>query len=215
MGTPGTFRMIMLAAALASLAACHDSDVPPGTNSTSILDGEPDSAIAEDQVDEADILPEEYEANRPARLATAVIHPTQGNTVSGRVLFIQPTMEDQRIRIVGKLINIPAGEHGFHIHESGNCTAADASSAGDHFNPTSMEHGAREAQQRHAGDLGNLSASADEVAEFDFFDEHLSFNGVNSITGKAFIVHAGRDDLSSQPAGNSGDRIGCGVIDGM
>lgn len=216
MSTSNIFRASVLYMTLAAVAACSDSDVPPGNNSGSILDGEPDSLASPEQVQLADILPEEYTragATMPARMAVATLQPTQGNATSGIVAFIQPSATDAQVRVIGRLINIPAGEHGFHIHENGNCSAADASSAGDHFNPTNAIHGAREGMERHAGDMGNLTASANEVAMIDFQDYQLTFNGVNSFVNKAFIVHAMPDDLVSQPSGNSGDRIACGVIE--
>lgn len=215
MNTRRKYLPFLLGATLVGLGACSDSDVPPGNNSTSILDGKPDDTNPTAQVQQSDVIPQEYTGlgDNAARIATATLQPTEGNAVSGMVAFIQPNLDDPQVRVVAKLINIPEGSHGFHIHETGNCTASDASTAGEHFNPTSMMHGAREQVQRHVGDLGNLEASAEEIALLDFYDTQLSFNGVNSIVGKAFIVHAMPDDMMTQPSGNSGDRIACGVIE--
>jgi superoxide dismutase, Cu-Zn family len=215
MNTNRKYLSVFLSATLLALTACSDSDVPPGNNSSSILDGKADDPITTTPVDPADVIPQEYAGlgNSAARIATATLQPTEGNSVSGAVAFIQPDLNDPQVRVVAKLVDISPGSHGFHIHETGNCSAADASTAGEHFNPTNMTHGGREQPQRHVGDLGNLEASADGVAELDFYDTHLTFNGVNSIVGKAFIVHAMPDDAVTQPSGNSGDRIACGVIE--
>jgi Cu-Zn family superoxide dismutase len=216
MNTGSKFLTIVLSVTLTALAGCSDSDVPPGNNSSSILDGEPDPPTSTEQVQEEDILPEEYTragGNTPARMAIVSLQPTEGNTTSGMVAFIQANADDAQVRVVGRLVDIPQGVHGFHIHENGNCSASDATTAGEHFNPTNAIHGDREGPERHAGDLGNLTASAEQVALLDFYDDQLSFSGVNSFVGKAFIVHAMPDDLVTQPSGNSGDRIACGVIE--
>ena len=167
------------------------------------------------RVELADIIPSEYANNGAslARLAITTLQPTAGNTTSGMVAFIQADADNAQMRVVGKIINIAPGTHGFHLHAIGNCETPDASSAGDHFNPTDAQHASRDAEIRHAGDLGNLVAQNDRTATFDFYDDHLEFTGMNSLIGKAFIVHADEDDLTTQPSGNSGDRIACGVIE--
>jgi Cu-Zn family superoxide dismutase len=227
--------LLLLCPVVILLTACGRDDVPPGNTSDTVLqDNTPPPAAgipraatdaastrseAPDEeevahVDESDIIPGEYTNNgeNVDRLAVATLQPTAGNTTSGMVAFIQADVENPEIRVVGKVIGIAPGAHGFHVHEVGNCTAPDASSAGDHFNPAGAQHAGREAEVRHVGDLGNLTAGADGTAEFDFYDDHMEFVGMNSIIGKAFIIHAGEDDLTTQPAGDSGDRIACGVI---
>ncbi|MEY4640169.1 MAG: hypothetical protein RLZZ227_163 [Pseudomonadota bacterium] len=162
-----------------------------------------------------DVLPSEYTregAEPPARMATAIIQPTRGNRVSGVVVFIQESEGDERIRVVGKLVGIPEGQHGIHLHEFGDCTAPDAASAGEHYNPDGTMHGAPDAAVRHVGDFGNLGAAADATASFDFYDEKIALTGTNSVVNKAFIVHAGADDLTTQPSGDAGDRIACGIV---
>ena len=141
--------------------------------------------------------------------ANAVISPTQGNKVKGVLTF---TKVDNGIKVVADFEGLTPGLHGFHVHQYGDCSAPNGDSAGGHFNPQGKPHGAPAAKERHAGDLGNLTAGDDGKAHLEWTDPILSFEGRNSIIGRSVIVHANADDLTSQPAGNSGPRIGCGVI---
>ena len=136
--------------------------------------------------------------------AIAVLSPTEGNDLQGTVTFIQ-TPEGVRVR--ANLTGLTAGtEHGFHVHQYGDCSASDGTSAGGHFNPHGADHAGPDAASRHVGDLGNSEATYDRV------DTQLAFEGESSIIGRAVIVHGGTDDLSSQPSGAAGPRIACGVI---
>lgn len=148
-------------------------------------------------------------ANR-TRTAVAHLDPTQGNRASGTVTFVQ---EEGGIRVIANITGLKPGEHGFHIHEKGDCSAPDASSAGGHFNPTNDPHADHGAERRHVGDFGNITATSAGVAHKEFLDKKLSFDGPNSIVGKGVIVHADPDDLTSQPSGNAGARVACGVIE--
>ena len=141
--------------------------------------------------------------------ALAVLSPTMGNSVSGTVTFIRA---QTGVRIVADVSGLTPGLHGFHIHDFGDCSAPDASSAGDHFNPTRTQHGAPDTMFRHAGDLGNLLANASGRAHYDRVDTTILLDGPNSIVGRAVIVHEKADDLRSQPTGNAGGRVACGVI---
>lgn len=141
--------------------------------------------------------------------AVVVLYPTQGNTAAGVVTF---TKEEGGIRVVAKLTGVPKGEHGFHIHEFGDCSAADGTSAGGHFNPTAMQHAGPMADKRHVGDLGNITADEQSNVSLDYVDKHLAFMGPSSIIGHAVILHANPDDFTTQPTGNAGGRIACGVI---
>ncbi len=145
------------------------------------------------------------------KTAVAKIMPTQGSNTRGELTFTPDPKGG--VHIVGSFTGLAYGEHGFHIHEKGDCSAPDASSAGGHFNPDNMKHGARDAQERHAGDLGNLKADPYGMARIDIVDQHLSFDGPNSIIGKAVILHEKVDDFTTQPTGNAGGRVGCGVIE--
>jgi len=141
--------------------------------------------------------------------AVAVLHATAGNTAQGSVTF---TQEEGGVRVVANLTGVPQGEHGFHIHEFGDCSAADGTSAGGHFNPDNMTHGAQNASTRHVGDLGNVSADANGVVTLNLLDTRMSLNGPHSIIGHGLILHANPDDFKTQPTGNAGGRIACGVI---
>jgi len=141
--------------------------------------------------------------------AVAVLHPTKGNDVSGAVYFKRTK---DGIEVTADVMGLSPGKHGFHIHEFGDCTAPDGTSAGGHFNPENQPHAGPDQAQRHAGDLGNIQADAGGNAHYDRTDTHLKFNGPDSIIGRGVIVHAGADDLVSQPSGNAGPRAACGVI---
>lgn len=144
-----------------------------------------------------------------AKQAVAEIHPASNSTVSGRVVFVQ---EKEGIRVIADLKGLKPGVHGFHIHEKGDCSAPDATSAGAHFNPTNEPHASPDAEKRHVGDLGNITADKDGHATLERLDKVLTFEGPNSIMGKSVIVHEKEDDFTTQPTGNAGGRIGCGVI---
>ncbi|MEJ2637687.1 MAG: superoxide dismutase family protein [Calditrichia bacterium] len=141
--------------------------------------------------------------------AIAVLHPTDGYSVHGTVTF---TKVDGGIKVVADVQDLSPGKHGFHIHSAGDCSAIDASSAGGHFNPEGTKHGGPESKERHVGDLGNLVAGDDGQAHYEWVDPLLSFEGLHDIIGRAVIVHLGPDDLTSQPSGNAGPRVACGVI---
>jgi len=141
--------------------------------------------------------------------AVAVLHPTEGSQVEGVVQF---TRTAEGIRIEATVSGLTPGRHGFHIHEWGDCSAPDATSAGGHFNPTDQPHGASDSPARHVGDLGNLEADEDGMASYSRVDTVVAFSGPRSIIGRAVIVHEAEDDLTSQPTGNAGGRLACGVI---
>ena len=143
--------------------------------------------------------------------AIAVLHPTAGHTVTGVVRF---TQTGTGVRVVADVAGLAPGmAHGFHIHEFGDCSSPDATSAGGHFNPAGHPHGGPTAAMRHAGDLGNLTADANGRAHLDILMGGLRINGTaDAILGRAVIVHDKPDDLVSQPVGNAGPRAACGVI---
>lgn len=143
------------------------------------------------------------------RKAVAVLGPTQGNNVTGTITF---TEQKNGVRVTADVRGLTPGSHGFHVHEKGDCSAPDAQSAGGHFNPDNAPHAGPDAAQRHAGDLGNIEADSSGHGRLDRVDHHLSFDGPRSILGRSVIVHAKADDLKSQPAGEAGARVACGVI---
>ncbi|HXX43210.1 MAG TPA: superoxide dismutase family protein [Candidatus Acidoferrales bacterium] len=123
------------------------------------------------------------------------------------------------VKIVVSVSQLTPGEHGIHIHAVGKCEAPAFTSAGGHFNPTSAHHGINNAQSPHphAGDLLNLVVAKDGKAKATFVDTAVTLgDGANSLFhegGTALVIHAKADDLMSDPSGNSGDRIACGVIE--
>jgi Cu-Zn family superoxide dismutase len=142
--------------------------------------------------------------------AVAVLVPTKGYQASGTVHFVQ---RGSKVLVEARVTGLTPGLHGFHVHEKGNCTAPDASSAGGHFNPTGAAHGGATGSPRHAGDLGNLEADSNGVADYRAEVTGISLGtGDDSIIGRAVIVHGKGDDLSTQPSGNSGARVACGLI---
>jgi superoxide dismutase, Cu-Zn family len=141
----------------------------------------------------------------------AVLQPTEGSEVSGTVIF---SNTEVGVTVSANVEGLPpTSAHGFHIHEVGDCSAADASSAGDHFNPDDQPHGAPDSVRRHAGDLGNLLSNGVGVAQTTAIDSVLTFSEENSILGRSVVIHTGADDLETQPAGDAGDRLACGVIE--
>jgi Cu-Zn family superoxide dismutase len=142
--------------------------------------------------------------------AVAVLHPTAGNKVSGIVTF---TEEADGVRVQADIAGLPPGKHGFHVHEFGDCSAPDLASAGAHFNPTNKPHAGPDSAARHVGDMGNVDADASGAAKLNYVDHEISLtNDQRSVIGRSVVVHAKADDLKSQPAGDSGARVACGVI---
>lgn len=144
--------------------------------------------------------------------AAVQLSPTQGNTANGGLKL---TAAGTGVKISGMLQGLkPSSEFGFHFHEKGDCSAPDATSAGAHFNPGSQDHGNPQAPPHHAGDMLNVKSDAQGVAEvsLDNPDMTLQSGQPNDIIGKALVVHAKPDDYKTQPSGDSGDRIACGVV---
>ena len=142
--------------------------------------------------------------------AVASLEPTQGNAARGEVRFVP---QGAKLAVTARVSGLkPNQAHGFHVHEKGDCSAADATSAGGHFNPGAAPHGAPGAPH-HAGDMPSLSADAQGNAQASFMiDGSLAGDAATAFVGKAVIVHAMPDDYATQPTGNSGARIACGVI---
>jgi Cu-Zn family superoxide dismutase len=141
--------------------------------------------------------------------AVAKLEPKSGSQVTGTVTF---TKSGDDVQVVADIQNLKPGQHGFHIHEKGDCSAADAASAGGHFNPTHQHHGGPMTAEHHTGDLGNIEADASGKAHLDWKGK-MNLTGADTIIGKSVVVHEKEDDLKTDPAGNSGARIACGVIE--
>ena len=174
---------------LAVLSACKTSD-HSSSHSSSVQSPPPQS-------------------NKAAVLAMAILSPASGSSVHGTVYFIR---ENDKVRVEASVSGLTPGPHGFHIHEKGDCAAPDASSAGGHFNPTGMPHGGPGQHNRHIGDFGNIEADASGNAKYSRTFTDLTIEGTASIIDKAVIVHAKADDLKTQPSGDAGGRVACGVI---
>lgn len=142
--------------------------------------------------------------------AIATLSAASGSQVSGSVSF---RVIPGGIHLDASVAGLTQGGHGFHVHEVGDCSAADASSAKGHFNPFGKSHGSYEHGDHHSGDMPNLVADADGKAVLSVDLLGLSISGGDTnIIGRALVIHADPDDYKSQPAGNSGKRIACGVI---
>jgi Cu-Zn family superoxide dismutase len=148
----------------------------------------------------------------PPATAVATLAAASGSAVKGE---LQLTAVADGVTIAGQITGLPPGTiHGFHVHETGDCTAPDAKSAGGHFNPAMQPHGGPTAAERHVGDLPNVEADKTGVATINATLARATLRdaGPNDLVGRAVIVHAKRDDYVTQPAGDSGDRVACGVI---
>ena len=148
------------------------------------------------------------DAPEPGR-AVAVLASAAGDDIAGSIWFEKAS---GGVHVTGKISGLPPGTHGFHIHEFGDCSAPDFTSAGSHFNPMNQPHAGPDKDARHVGDLGNITAGADGVATIDHTDKMLAFSGHHGVIGRAVVVHAKADDLKTQPTGDAGGRLGCGVI---
>ncbi|MDH3318401.1 MAG: superoxide dismutase family protein [Betaproteobacteria bacterium] len=148
-------------------------------------------------------------SNGPAR-ATAGLDATSGNKTMGEVTFEQV---GDKVRVTAQVIGLkPNQEHGFHIHEVGDCSSGDAMSAKGHFNPYGKPHGPQ-GSEHHAGDMPNVKADAKGRARLVAELEVVTMtSGPASIIGRGVIVHANPDDYTTQPTGNAGARLACGVI---
>ena len=188
MARTSTASTLMLAIAAALLAGCASTGTPTAT-----------AAAA---------APAKSTASR----ATVNLAPASASLVSGTLTLVP--MGDG-VHITGEVGGLKPGDvRGFHIHEKGDCSAADASSAGGHFNPGAQAHGRAGQGAHHAGDTDNIVANAKGVARIDAHVTGVTLGGGagNDIAGRAVIVHAAADDYTTQPTGNAGARVACGVI---
>uniref|UniRef100_Q7YXL9 Superoxide dismutase [Cu-Zn] n=1 Tax=Lymnaea stagnalis TaxID=6523 RepID=Q7YXL9_LYMST len=148
--------------------------------------------------------------------AVCVLSPGSAAGITGTITFTQETSGDCTL-VSGQVKGLAPGKHGFHIHQFGDYTNG-CVSAGAHFNPKNKSHGGPLDQERHAGDLGNIIAGDDGVADVSIKDQQISLIGENSIIGRSLVVHDKEDDLGkggndeSLKTGNAGPRVACGVI---
>lgn len=193
---PTMRRSLVLLAALALAACAEDAAVTPRESTF-----------------ESDLGPEAVaETDRAVR---AVLDELDGSGVSGTVTIREA---DDALRIRVALAGLAPGDHGFHVHEGDSCgpdaEGTPGGAAGGHFNPLVSEHGAPTAAptDRHAGDLGNVTANEEGLVAGTVVDSVLTLSGPTSVIGRTLVVHAGADDLTSQPSGDAGARVACGVV---
>jgi superoxide dismutase, Cu-Zn family len=142
--------------------------------------------------------------------ATAKLEPTKGNAANGTVTF---TQKGDKVVVDAKVAGLAPGSHGFHIHEKGDCSSGDGMSAGGHFNPRGKPHAMPSTADRHAGDMPMLVADAAGNATLVVELDVITIGGGDTdIVGRGLIVHKDPDDFTTQPTGNSGARVACGVI---
>ncbi len=163
---------------------------------------------------EAAPAPEPVEPAAPAMVhARADVQSRADHTVTGSVEFHQ-SADGGTVTVVASIEGAPAGSHGLHIHEVGDCSAEDFTSSGGHFNPAGVPHGGPADSERHSGDLGNIEIGEDGTGSLELTSDIITLadGETTSIGGRAVVLHEGTDDLVSQPTGAAGGRIGCGVI---
>lgn len=143
--------------------------------------------------------------------AVAVIESRSGSRLTGRAEF---TAHDGQVTLDLRIEGAPPGTHAVHLHEKGDCSAADASSAGEHWNPTGEGHGRWMKRPFHRGDIGNVTVGEDGKGTLTLTTDIWTIGGAaeTDVAGKAIVVHAKEDDFATQPSGGAGGRIGCGVV---
>ena len=153
----------------------------------------------------------QHAASTPPKPAVALLAPKSDSNVKGTASF---SAKGGKVTMSLKVEGLTPGEHAVHIHDKGDCSAPDATSAGGHWNPMQQDHGMFGHDPYHKGDIGNLVAKADGKAEMTFTTDQwvIGGGGNTDILGHAVIVHATADDFKTQPTGNAGGRVACGVI---
>ena len=190
---------MVLAALLATLVACGGGDQPAEDSSAD------PAAAGADAADSA------AAGEPPMRRINVVLEGKSDSQLTGIAMFVQ---DKTGVTLQLNVENTPPGEHAVHIHETGDCSAPDASSAGGHWNPSMEDHGKWGETPHHMGDIGNVVVAADGMGELSLTTDKWSIGtgADNDILGHAIVVHADKDDFMTQPTGAAGGRIGCGVI---
>jgi len=212
--------IFILCLAIFGLAACASGSNGPDE---SAIDEQAEQT--EQTIQEAEQAAQAAEDAAPVELERVAVAPLQSRSdseVTGLVTFTETLVPQDdgsaqpQVVVSYEISGLTPGEtRGFHVHETGDCSAPDATSAGGHFNPTDHAHGPMEAEDSHAGDLGNITADAEgnAVGVIENITKFTLADGeANNIVGRAVIVHAQQDDLVSQPTGDAGARVACAVI---
>ncbi len=153
------------------------------------------------------------EATTETKMVQVTLAPKSESTLAGDIVF---TQEGDEVTMQVAISGVPEGEHAIHIHEVPDCSAPDGSSAGGHWNPAMKDHGQWGEMAHHAGDIGNLVVDAEGKASLTFKTDKWCIGCEDStmnILNHSVIIHAGVDDFTTQPTGNAGGRVGCGVIE--
>jgi Cu-Zn family superoxide dismutase len=206
------FATVLLALVAAALFGCSGGDHDPAADDHGHDHGAGDDHGHDhgDAASSSSTQPAGGQTQAAPTVAAAQLQALGDSGIAGVITF---TSVPEGVRVDADVTGLSPGDHGFHVHEFGDCSAVDGKSAGGHFNPHGAAHGALEASPSHVGDFGNLHAGADGHAVTSFVSDKLSVGGgAGSVLGRGVIVHANADDLSSQPSGAAGSRIGCGVI---
>lgn len=190
------------------LAACGDNN-----NESGMEKNEDDTNVVEDITEDIE-EPAEESTEEVADSVTVDLLDTNGDSVGQAEL----SEDEKGVTVKVEAEGLPAGPHGFHFHETGKCDLPDFESAGSHYNPAEAEHGLDNENGPHAGDLPNLEVGEDGTVNEEFLAENVTLkkNEENSLFkegGTALVIHADEDDGKTQPSGESGDRIVCGVIE--
>ncbi|MHC9083666.1 superoxide dismutase family protein [Luteimonas sp. RIT-PG2_3] len=194
----------LLVPAFLALAAC----TPSAPEAPAATDPQP----AQPAVDAVDAAAAQPAPAASTATASVTLAPTQGNQTAGT---LQLAVVDGAVVVTGDVTGLkPGSQHGFHLHEKGDCSAPDATSAGGHFNPASSNHGRVGQGAHHGGDSDNLVANDQGVATVNARFEGVTIGdgAATDVVGKGVIVHADADDYVTQPTGNAGARLACGVI---
>jgi Cu-Zn family superoxide dismutase len=192
-------------------ASADDAMIPPAEPPPPETPPDASAAQAADKVAAPDSASNK-DAPKAAKTVEVALQAKSGSKLTGKATF---TETDGGVRVVIAVENVSPGEHGTHVHEKGDCSAPDAASAGGHFNPQKHDHGMPTSEKRHLGDFGNINVGKDGKGTLEVLaaGANLKPDDPNSFLNKAIIIHEKKDD-GSQPTGNAGGRIGCGVIAG-
>jgi superoxide dismutase, Cu-Zn family len=203
---------LVIASLLVAAGGCRGSSIED-RDDEAVMDPVTDEVLNREEGEGTGLRKAERHVMLPRVKAKVVLEPTRGHEVRGE-LEVGPA--EAGVQIVGSVVGLdPGGIHAIHIHEKGDCSAPDAESAGDHFNPDDEQHGRAYHGAHHVGDMDNLRANKDGEAAVERLAVRatLGDGGPNDVAGRAVIVHAKADDYKSQPSGSAGDRLACGVIE--